>query len=73
MKAVILAFWNPVGRHYCTPDGSPGREQGDFKLSLRPLKYLYGHIPARDFGPRALKAVRQLMVEGYEHPEYGPQ
>lgn len=65
VKDVILAFWKHVERHYCTPDSTPSREQEDFKLSLRPLKHIYG--------PRALKAVRQLMVEGYEHPKYGTQ
>src|SRR5262249_11285024 len=29
--------------------------------------------PAAEFSPLKLKAVRKLMVEGYEHPEYGPQ
>ena len=28
---------------------------------------------ARDFGPLALKAVRDLMIKGYDHPDYGPQ
>lgn len=44
-----------------------------FKYSLRPLKFLYGPTMARDFGPLALKAVRDLMIKGYNHPDYGPQ
>jgi hypothetical protein len=31
-------------------------------LALKPVKMLYGHTAARDFGPLALKAVRQWMV-----------
>ena len=27
----------------------------------------------RDFGPSALKAAREMMVRGYEHPKYGKQ
>jgi hypothetical protein len=37
------------------------------------LAFLYGHTPAKEFGPRALKAVRERMTEGYEHPEFGTQ
>ncbi len=33
-----------------------------FKLSLRPLRELYGPTSARAFGPKALKAVREAMV-----------
>jgi hypothetical protein len=30
-------------------------------------------LPAAEFSPLKLKAVRQLMIGGYHHPEYGPQ
>src|SRR5262249_11821594 len=30
-------------------------------------------LPAAQFSPLKLKAVRQLTVSGYEHPKYGPQ
>jgi hypothetical protein len=64
VNELIVRFWTHVEAHYRHPDGTSTSEQEDFKLSLRPLKHLYGHTPAKDFGPRALKAVRQLMVEG---------
>ena len=48
---LIDRFWSHVETYYRTPDGAPGREQEDYKLSLRPLKHLYGHTPAQDFGP----------------------
>jgi integrase len=41
--------------------------------TLRPLNHLYGHTLATDFGPLALKAVRDLMIRGYEHSKYGLQ
>lgn len=32
------------------------------KLSLKPVRELYGHTPAAEFGPKSLAAVRQHMV-----------
>lgn len=31
--------------------------------AVRPLKKLYGHTPAAEFGPLAMKAVRDAMVD----------
>src|SRR5262249_7408287 len=45
-----------------TPDGEPTTEIGELKLSLRPVRELYGLTPAAEFGPRALAAVRQHMI-----------
>jgi integrase len=70
---LIARFWPYAEQHYRRPDGTTTNELLDFKYSLRPLAHLYGHTPAREFSPLALKAVRQKMVEGYEHPRYGPQ
>lgn len=36
----------------------------NLKDALRPLKRLYGHTPAREFGPKALKALRLALVRG---------
>ena len=33
------------------------------KQALRYVRQLYGHTPARNFGPLALKAVRQKLIE----------
>jgi hypothetical protein len=55
---VVLAFWRYAEKRY-----SPsGRELENFRHSLRPLRDLYGHTLARQFGPRALKAVQQRMI-----------
>lgn len=62
VNELILAFWPHAEAHYRRPDGSPTRELDDYRYSLRPLKQLYGHTPAREFGPLALKAVREAMV-----------
>jgi integrase len=73
INELVSAFWDYAEQHYRLPDGKPSNEQADFRLSLRPLRHLYDHLEAHEFGPLALKAVRQLMVMGYHHPRYGPQ
>ncbi len=61
---LILAFWTRhAEQHYRKPDGSPSGELENFRDSLRPLRRLYGTSLARDFGPLALKTVRQSMIE----------
>jgi integrase len=62
INELILAYLPHAERHYRRPDGTPTNELNDVKLSLRPLKELYGFTPARDFKPLALKAVRNAMV-----------
>lgn len=62
--AILLAFWTGHAEtHYRRADGSPTGELGNFRESLRPLRRLYGSTTARSFGPLALQAVRQSMVE----------
>jgi site-specific recombinase XerD len=48
---------------YYVKDGRPTGEPGMVRLSLRPLARLYGDTPAKDFGPTALKAVRQAHID----------
>jgi integrase len=60
---IILAFWKHALEHYRAPDGTPSEELGNIKAALRPLRALYGLTPAREFGPLALRAVRQQMIE----------
>jgi integrase len=73
INEVVARFWPHAEQHYRRPDGTTTNELNDFKYSLRPLRRFYGHTPAKGFGPLALKAVRQKMIDGYEHSEYGPQ
>ncbi len=59
---LIDRFWAHAKRYYVHPDGSPTSEQGTLKDALRPLKELYGMTPAAEFGPLALKALRERMI-----------
>jgi hypothetical protein len=52
-----------IERHYRHADGTPTNELTDMKITLRPLKNLYGHTLARDFGPLALEALRNHLVK----------
>lgn len=62
MNELILRFWDHATLHYRHPDGRPTTEIENYKLSLRPLRELYGHTRVHDFGPLALKVVRQRMI-----------
>jgi integrase len=48
---------------YYRKNGEPTSEVRNIRLSIRPLRELFGTLPARDFGPPQLKVVRQALVE----------
>jgi hypothetical protein len=59
---VVAAFWRHAQIYYRRPDGTPTKEAKNFRDAPRPLKFLYGDIPAAQFGPVALRAVRQRTI-----------
>jgi integrase len=63
VNEIILAFWKHAEQHYRAPDGTPTGEADNYRDALRALRQLYGHTVARDFGPLALRAVRDAMVK----------
>ena len=63
INELILVYWNHA-RGYYVKDGEPTTEVGMIKLAVRPLHQLYGETAAQDFGPLALKAVRQEFIKG---------
>jgi integrase len=48
---------------YYTKRGKPTSEPGSIRQTIKPLRQLYGHTLAREFGPLQLKAVRQAMID----------
>jgi integrase len=70
---LIERYWRHVEGYYRHADGTPTGEVQAMRYALRPLNYLHGQTLAADFGPAALKAVRELMVKGFQHPKYGKQ
>jgi integrase len=63
VNELLLGFWKHVEEHHRHPDGTPTSEVEGYRYSLRPLRELYEHTLVRDFGPLALKAVRQTMID----------
>ncbi len=62
INELIAAYWKHVEEYY-RKDGKLSSEAGALKVPLRRLRALYGHTHASDFGPLALKAVRQRMID----------
>jgi integrase len=59
---LILSFWR-FAEGYYKPDGETTSELRCIREALRPLREMYGHTEVGKFGPLALKAVRQKMIE----------
>jgi integrase len=59
VNEVVLAYLRHAREYY--KDSPP--EQDKIKLSVRPLKQLYGRQPARSFDVLALEAVRDEMIK----------
>jgi Phage integrase family len=60
---IIAGFLVHAEAYYVTYDGQPATELNSYRQALRPLEKLYGTRPARKFGPLALAATRQAMIE----------
>jgi site-specific recombinase XerD len=64
IKELLAAFWIHAQVHYHKRHAtSRTSELGNYRDALRPLKRLYAETPVADFGPLALKAVRQEMID----------
>ena len=61
VNELILSYFRHAQAHYLK-NGQPTSEQGCIRQALRFVRQLYGAAPAAEFGPRALKNVRQAMV-----------
>ncbi|MCA9141123.1 MAG: site-specific integrase [Planctomycetales bacterium] len=57
----LSKFWRHAKGYYLK-DGKPTSELSAMKTALRPVKRLYGPRPVSEFGPLALKAVRNEWV-----------
>jgi integrase len=70
---LLAAFLARSETHYRDQDGNPTTEVANYRMALRPVRHLYADLPAADFSPLKLKAIRRLMLDGYTHPKYGEQ
>src|SRR5262249_36311893 len=62
ISELVVAYWQFAHSHYLK-NGTPTAEQDCIKAAIRPLRRMYGRLPAVKFGPLSLKAVRQRMVD----------
>ncbi len=63
IKELVLLYWKHVETYYRRADGDLTGEHLNYRYSLKPLKTLFGTTPAREFGPKRLKVVREHMIE----------
>jgi hypothetical protein len=61
---LCLAYWRHAEAYY-VKNGQPTSEQHVIRVPLRYVRQLFGNSPAKDFGPSALKQVRQKLID---HP-----
>jgi integrase len=59
----LLAGYLRFAERYFLKDGKVTSEVSCIRSACRPLKKLYARLPARDFGPLRLKAVREEMIK----------
>jgi len=59
---LIADYWEHTKSYY-QKDGKPTKEVSNTRYALRPLKDLYGDLPAEDFSPSKLKVVRDRMIQ----------
>jgi integrase len=65
VNELLARFLEHAEKHYRRADGSLTGEVREYKLACRPLRELYGTIPADRFTPVALKVVRARMIEAH--------
>ncbi len=62
VNQVLLAYWK-FAEGYYVRDGETTKELTCMREALRPLRRLYGSLPAPEFGPAKLKVVRDYMID----------
>jgi site-specific recombinase XerD len=60
---VLVAFLDHAERYYVDADGVQTKEVRVLKYAIKPVRDLYAERPAVEFGPLALKAVRQKLID----------
>ncbi|HLA84473.1 MAG TPA: hypothetical protein VJL29_06740 [Thermoguttaceae bacterium] len=60
--AEILAAYLRFAKGYYRKNGEPTSELSEYRQTIRLVRQIYGMTPAKDFGPLALKALRERMI-----------
>jgi integrase len=59
----LIGRYRRFAESYYVRDGSPTKELSCMRYALRPVRQLYGSLPVNEFGPLALKAVQQHLID----------
>jgi len=59
----LAAAYLRFADQYYLKNGQPTKEPKDIGFAIKPLRQLYGHTLASEFGPIRIKAVRQAMID----------
>jgi hypothetical protein len=62
INELLLAYWK-FAQTYYQKNGQPTTQLDRIERALKPVKERYGQTLACDFGPLALKAVREWMIQ----------
>ncbi|QJW93149.1 tyrosine-type recombinase/integrase [Frigoriglobus tundricola] len=60
---ILLVFLKHANEHYRRADSTPTDQVVEYKRALAPVHKIYGHVPAMEFGPLALKTVRKAYID----------
>ena len=63
VSELMVGYLEFAEGYYRRADGQPTGQAANIRFAVRPLRKLYGHTPAAQFGPLALKAVRAAMIK----------
>lgn len=63
INELLIQYVRHAEGYYRHPDGTPTRAADNVKDAVRPLRLLFGHTPAKEFGPLDLKTIQRVMVE----------
>ena len=59
----MILCYEPFARQHYRKNGRLTGESKNVQVAARALRQLYGHTPASQFGPLALKALRLRLID----------
>lgn len=62
INELLVRYLDHAARYY-TRDGEQTKEYAAMDDAITPLRSLFSHLPAREFGPLRLKAIQTYLVE----------
>ncbi|VTS00731.1 catalytic phage domain protein : Site-specific recombinase XerD OS=Singulisphaera acidiphila (strain ATCC BAA-1392 / DSM 18658 / VKM B-2454 / MOB10) GN=Sinac_1635 PE=4 SV=1: Phage_integrase [Gemmata massiliana] len=74
VNGIILPFVEYAEQHHAKGDDGRSSEVGNIKSALKVVSELFGRLPAAEFGPKALKHIRERMIAlGWSRPYVNQQ